>query len=467
MKKPGNNCDEKYRSYVLSESMWRVLLRTGAPLAFYESLNTLYKILDSLMASHINAESVSTVAYLAQINLLISSIGQGLTVGSSLKISEAYGAGDYELVRKRVSSMFAVCGILDAFVVLMIPFATVLLRLANTPEEMIAMGAVYFQLELAGIAITFLNNAYIAIERVRGNTQRIFYLNMMVILIKLSLTAIFVYALNSGIMMISVASMISQFVLLVVGAYHMLRPGSAFGFSLKNVSLTRETLSPLFKISFPVIVERAAFAAGKVIVNSMCAVYGSLTVGALVICNNVTGLFSNAASGIQSGASAIMSQNMGAEKPKRALDALKKTFIINFIICSVGTVILLLGMNTISYFYANSAEGFNYEFQDIIKSIFVLDTLGTVIPWGISAAVEAFLYGIGKTKEILFINVCRLFVFRIGLLWILQNFTFLGNRSVGFVMMGSNSLTAVLACIIVVFEVRKFCKDHNIKFTGN
>ena len=61
-------------------------------------------MLDSLMASHINAEAVSAVAYLSQINITVSSIGMGLAIGSSLKISEAYGAGNYELVGRRVGN---------------------------------------------------------------------------------------------------------------------------------------------------------------------------------------------------------------------------------------------------------------------------------------------------------------------------------------------------------------------------
>ena len=94
--------DERFREDALTKNTWELVLMMGLPLAFYEMLNSLYKILDSLMASHINASSVSTVAYLAQISILISAVGQGLSVGGGLKISEAYGAGDYTLVRRRV-----------------------------------------------------------------------------------------------------------------------------------------------------------------------------------------------------------------------------------------------------------------------------------------------------------------------------------------------------------------------------
>ena len=100
-----------------------------------------------------------------------------------------------------------------------------------------------------------------------------------------------------------------------------------------------KAVAPLLKISFPLIVEKAAFSAGKVIVNSMCSAYGSLTVGALGICNNITGIFSNAQSGYQEGCAAIISQNLGAGKPARALEAFKKIFVINLLFGSAGLII--------------------------------------------------------------------------------------------------------------------------------
>lgn len=461
-KKENEEKDEAFRDYALNMNLWKVLLRTGTPLALYQTLNTLYKMLDSLMASHINAEAVSTVAYLSQISILVSSAGAGLAMGSSLKISEAYGAGDYGLVKKQVSSLFAMCGILDLLLFLLIPFTPWLLRLSRTPEELIRSGSTYFAVELAGLAVTFFNNAYIAVERARGNTRRIFRLNMVVIALKLALTAVFVYILDSGITMIAVAGVLSQTALLAVGIYQMLRKGSAFRFEMKSVSFGRETTAPLLRISFPVIVEKAAFSAGKVVVNAMCGVYGVLTVGALGICNNITGIFANAQSGYQEGCAAIISQNLGAKKPGRALEAFFKIFVINLILGAVGLLVSFCSIDLLSYLYSCSAEGVDFEFQAVIQGIFRYDAIGTIIPWGISASVMAFLYGLGKTRKILFINLCRLFVFRIGLLWILQRYTALGSESVGIVMMASNTLTAVLSCILVFFDLRAFRRKYGL-----
>lgn len=45
--------DEQFREFSLNGPMWRVVLYVGFPLALYESLNQLFKILDTMMASHI------------------------------------------------------------------------------------------------------------------------------------------------------------------------------------------------------------------------------------------------------------------------------------------------------------------------------------------------------------------------------------------------------------------------------
>ena len=465
MKRTEDMQDESFRGYALKANMWIVLLKTGTPLAFYQALNTLYKMLDSLMASHINAEAVSAVAYLSQINITVSSIGMGLATGSSLKISEAYGAGNYKLVGQRVGNLFALCGLLDVILLLSIPFTPIILRVAGTPKELIEVGSAYFSIEMAGLAITFFNNAYIAVERARGNSKRIFWLNMVTIAIKLSVTACFVYLLRCGIIMIASASVLSQSFLMCMGLYYLRKKGSAFRLSPEKLRLKKEIVLPLLRISMPVIAEKAAFSAGKVIVNAMCSAYGALTVGALGICNNLTGIFSNAQSGYQEGCSAIISQNLGAKKPERALDAFKKIFIINLIFGTVGLIVSFASIETLSYLYASSAEGLNVEFRDIIRNIFRYDALGTIVPWGISASVMAFMYSLGETGKILFINLCRLFLFRILLLWWLQSFTSMGSESVGIVMMASNTLTAVLACILAVFDIHTFCRKNHLNFS--
>lgn len=457
--------DEQFRDFSLNGNMWLVVLQVGFPLALYQELIQVFKILDSMMASHISATSVSAVAYLSQINMMVGAIGGGLAVGGSLKISQAYGEGDYDTVKRRVNSLFAMSAVLGiALLVFVLPFTKPLLRLANTPEELIAIGSRYFAIELIGLVITFFNNVYICVERARGNSKRILYLNVFVIVIKLALTALFVYVLNYGITMIAMATVISQLILFGAGIINLNNKGNAFGLSLKYMTLKKKVTGPMLHLSFPVMIEKVAFAFGKVIVNSMSGIYGALTVGALGISNNIGGLSTNPQNGFQEGGAAIISQNLGAGKPARALDAFKKVIVVNLIVGLIGFAFTRVFLNEISMIFSNSVGGVNYEFKEMISKIYLFESLGGCIPLAINASIISLLLGFGYTKCSLLINFFRIFVFRIPVLWGLQHFTKLGSESVGIVMLVSNSLVTVFSCVVAIIVIRKICMEYHLNF---
>ena len=195
--------DQQFLEQSLNGPMWKVILQIGTPLALYQLLSQAFTILDTMMAAHISEESVSAVAYLAQLNAILSAVGGGLAVGAGIQISRAYGEGDLALVRRRISSLYAIClGVGVALLVLILPFTSTFLRLAGTPELLIEAGSQYFVVQLFVMVVTFINNVYIAVERARGNAGRIFRLNLLVIAAKLSLTALFVYGMDGTLVMI-------------------------------------------------------------------------------------------------------------------------------------------------------------------------------------------------------------------------------------------------------------------------
>ena len=207
--------DEKFRQYALSAPPLKVLLTICTPLALYQALQQIFKILDALLASHISADAVSAVSCLSQITLMITALGSGLAVGGCIKISEAYGRGEYETVQKRTATLYALAaGVSLIVVVTLVPFAEGFLRLLNTPEALIETGAGYFRVEILSLVVSFFNTVYIAIERSRGHAKKILYLNLMIIVVKLGLSAWFVYGLHCNVIMIAVATLISQMLLL-------------------------------------------------------------------------------------------------------------------------------------------------------------------------------------------------------------------------------------------------------------
>lgn len=442
--------DRQRRNLVLEEGMWKTVLTICIPLALYQMMNQIFKVVDTGMAAHINSMAVSSVTYLSQINNMISALGGGLAVGGSLKISQAYGEGDFLLVKSRVSSLYAISILLGIGVLLLLPFHQTFLLFMNTPYEIIAMGQMYFRIEVCSMSIRFFNNVYVAVERARGNTRRILCLNIEIIIVKLVLTSFFVYVLHGSMTMLAVATLIAELIMMFHAIKHTFLEDSVFSFSHKMVVWNKSVSKPMISISIPVIGEKIAFSLGKVLVNSMSTIYGALVIGALGVSNNIAGMVTAPFNGFQEGVSAIISQNRGAGNEQRALDAFYKILVVNLCIGLCGFLLTGIAIGPVSKLFS---EG-NSEFANQITEIYRYDMAGNIL-LGLNSSVMALLYGYGKTKIAMVINFARLFVFRVPVLWFLQNYTDIGSNSVGLVMLISHVGVGVLSILVGLYEVNR------------
>ncbi len=455
--------DEQFRQYALTAPPLRVLLTVSVPLALYQALHQIFKVLDALMASHIGPDAVSAVAALSQITLMINALGSGLAVGGCIKISEAYGMGDHELVRRRVATVYAMAVAVSALVcVTLIPFAEGFLRLLQTPEELIVTGAGYFRVEILTLVVSFFNTVYIAIERSRGHARKILLLNLAVILVKLALSALFVYVLEGGLILIALATLAGQLIIFGYAVFTMLRDEGAFRFSPACVSIRKRTVLPILSLSLPVTLEKLLFAAGKVIVNAMSGVYGGLTVGALGISNNIGGLTTSWHIGFTDGTSPLISQNRGAGKYRRTLQMYFWLLIVNVAIGLAGLLLVSLTLPWLAKIFAMSKDAFDPDFQQMIVDIHRWEMLG-YITLGVNSATVALLLGYGYSRLTMLLNVARVFLFRVPVLWCFQRWTTLGPEAVGLTMMISNVLTGLSAIVIaipVVRRIRRLAREH-------
>ena len=461
-----NKKDEQFRSYALTGKPFRLLVSTCLPLALFQALQTIFKILDTLMASHIGSSEVSAVAALSQITLMVTALGSGLAVGGCIKISEAYGKGDYDAVRRLVATVYSLAVLISVVVaVVLIPFAEGFLRLLRTPEELIAAGAGYFRIEILTLVIQFFNTVYIAIERSRGHAKKILCLNMAIIVVKLSLSAFFVYGQGGGLNMIAMATLISQLVMLAYVLYSMSCDDGAFRFSFRSISWKKGTVLPVLNLSYPVTTEKVLFAAGKVVVNSMSGMYGGVTVGALGISNNIGGLTTSWHVGLSDGAAPLISQNRGAGRYRRTLHIYGWLLLLEVLVGAIGLLLVSQTLPWLAEIFARSKDSFDPEFCALIVEIHRWEMLGYVT-LGVNSATIALLLGYGYTKLTLLLNVARVFVFRVPVLWVLQRFTELGAESVGITMMVSNVCTGIAAAAIAVPVVIRILRKARAEENG-
>ncbi|NLP45490.1 MAG: MATE family efflux transporter, partial [Epulopiscium sp.] len=396
--------DSQRRLFVLEDNMWKVILSISIPLAIYNGFNHLFTVLDTFMASQISSNVVSAVTYLSQIKTMFTAIGTGLSVSGGIIIARCYGAGEIEKAKKYVNTLFFMATSLALLLlIVIIPCTKPILKLANTPSALIEVGSHYFIIEISVMVSMFINNVYIAVEKAKGNTKIILYLNLLVIMVKLSLTALFIYVFHWGITAMAIATLISHSILTIIAIMDMLRGDNIFRLSKENIDVSWAFINPIIILAAPIFFERFAFSFGKVIVNSMSASYGVMVVGALGISNHISGIITGLGNGFQDGEASIISQNIGNKNYERAIDGFKKTLIINITIALVGFIVMSIFMDPIIRLFSKG----DIQFAKEIKNIFKYERYA-FITLAMSAAVMGLLYGLGYTRLALVINFIRL-----------------------------------------------------------
>ena len=443
--------DLKRRDRILHGDLVYTIVSICAPIFLYNLFNSFYAVIDAVVVARIDPTSVSAVAALSQIQHLLSSLGAGVAAGGGIIVARIFGAGDMKEARYHSNQIISLSTVIvTVLLALCLPLAVPIMRISGVSEELIAIGTRYFSVQILTLAFMFFNSVFMAMQKAKGNTKVMFWLNIAAMIIKLSLSILFIWGMGKrDIMWVAIATLIGQAAMFTVLLLMMLERDNVFAIKLSEFKLNAKVCKRLFSISFPIFLGKFIFSFGKVSVNSMCKAYGPLVVGALGVSNNMNALATTPINSFEEGTSTIISQNLGAGNNKRALRTFAHSFWMASALGIIGYVLIrfILQDQIIGLYNQNEMAEGAAEFLALIKSIHRYDSL-SILALAVNAAVLGVLYGYGKTKMTMVLNISRVFVFRIPVLWYLQTFhKEIGAEAAG-LSMGISNICIALASLL-------------------
>ncbi len=444
----------KKRDMILNGNIYKTIFAIALPILFYNVCNYLYGIYDMMIVQVAGIGEAADVVVLDQIKNMIQTLGGAIATGGGILIAKKIGEKDLDGARKSSNCLFTLALIIAAITLLFIPFAVPFLKLLQTDQSTIDNALGYFDVQMINLFIMTLNVCFIAIEKSKGNTFRIFILNLGVIAIKIGLTTLFAFGPfeNVTITWLAVATMVAQLFMMIIMIILSVLPSNILRITPKSLNLKKQYLLTIIKLSLPVFIGRFLFHFGKVYLNSIAtAHYGKLVVGALGISNTMAGLPTNMINSFEDGGSTIVSQNYGNGNGKR----IKQFYFVNMII--VGTISLLaviilfiLKENVAGFFAGN-----DLEYRTIIVEIFKWECLDVFFT-GIAGASNAIFYGFGKTKITSIMSMVNLFGFRLPTLMILMYGVNMNYEACGIAMFVSNTLAGIITftlCLVFMLNI--------------
>lgn len=251
----------------------------------------------------------------ALINLIIN-LFIGLSVGAGVVASQDLGAKRYDDVQKLISTSLTSSLVAGIAVGLFGFFmADPLLRMMNTPEDVLAEAVPYMRAYFCGMPGCLVYNYLAAILRSGGDTKRPLYFLTASGVINVILNVITVVCFGLGAMGVGIATAVSQYVAAGLTFLYMLRMKNHFrisGFRVYGGKLRR-----MVTIGLPAGLQGCMFSLSNVIIQSAINAYPTFVIAGNTAASNLEGFVYNAMNSVYQAALTFVGQNVGAGKYRR------------------------------------------------------------------------------------------------------------------------------------------------------
>ena len=295
------------------------ILRFAVPLMLTSILQLLYNAADVVVvgrfASSTALAAVSSTG--ALINLIVN-VFMGLSLGASVLVGQAYGAGKYKEVSDTVHTtitMAIVCGVLVT--VLGVCFGKPLLHWMDTPDEVLELSSLYVMIYFSGSIFNLVYNFGAAILRAVGDTRRPMYYLIISGLINVALNFVFVVFFHMSVAGVALATVISQIVSAVLVVVCLMRTHGAIHLDPRKLRIHKDKALGLIKVGLPAGLQGAIFSFSNVLIQSSVNSFGADAMAGNGAAANIEGFVYVIMNAFYTAALSFTSQNLGARKVER------------------------------------------------------------------------------------------------------------------------------------------------------
>lgn len=311
--------------------VWKVIVRFALPLLIGNLLQQFYNVTDSIIVGQfLGKEALAAVSASFFIYYFIISLVIGVGSGTSVVVSQFFGAKQYDKVQRAFSSFFIfmlVAGI--ALSIAGIIFAEPIFRLTNTPEEVIPEAVTYFKIYIGGTFLFVTFNSIISILRGVGESVRPMIFILITTVLNIVLDLLFIVSFGWGIEGAARATVISQGIGMCVALGYVNNTHPLLSIKKQDLLFNMKLFKEGLKIGLPTSVQQCAIALGLIALLGIVNSFGTDTLTAYGAAGKIDSIITQAVLTLSGALAAFCGQNIGAGRFDRVRKGLRFTMLVN------------------------------------------------------------------------------------------------------------------------------------------
>lgn len=383
------------------------------PLVIEQLLAVTIGMADTIMVATCGEAAVSAVSLVDSISQLFIQIFASFATGGAVVASQYLGRKDRPSACIAAKQLVYISILVSvAMVAAGLPFRGPILRFVfgSIEPDVMANSEIYFEIILVSFPFLALFNACTALFRSMGNSKVSMLVSVVMNIVNIGGNAWLIYGMDMGVAGAGYASLASRVVaalvmlVLINGKKHPIHVERLFRFEWRGDMMKR-----ILRIGIPSGVENSTFHIGKLLVQSLTATFGTASLAANAITNNICGFMNVPGTAIGLASITVIGQCVGAKDTNQATYYAKRLLLMVYLVIVVICVPLFM--------FAEPLVGiFNLSDTASVMAVEVIQLclIVSCFIWPTAFTIPNFLRAAGDAKYTMVVSMLSMWIFRVG-----------------------------------------------------
>lgn len=387
------------------------ILMFAIPMILSNLFQQFYSLVDGIIVGRLlGTDAFAAVASAGSITAVFVQLASGLALGGSIVIAQYFGAGKTDKIWQctTTSAIFSVVvALLSTFGIWFT--AEPLLRLVNTPAELLATGATYLRCYIVGCVPLFAYNALNGVYTALGDSRTPLKFLIVSSVLNVVLDLILLMGLKMGVAAAALDTAFAQAVAAVLAFVDMPKLLSDFKHDKTQPVFNFKLLRTMLKFAVPSALQQSIVTVGSVVVQATINGFGAAVIAGSAAAGRVVDLATAIPVNYGFALSSYVGQNIGANKHERIWPGLKASIITCGAISLVMTAVFELIPHQIVSLFVPKTEA---ALTDVLAvgSVYLQVVGAFLIVFTIFMLVKAVFKGSGDMNWFIFVTLLSFFI---------------------------------------------------------
>ncbi|HEX4772850.1 MAG TPA: MATE family efflux transporter [Bryobacteraceae bacterium] len=410
-------------------SLNRSILLLAIPMVLEMVLESLFAVVDVFWVSRLGSDAVATVGLTESVLTLVFGVSLGLGLSTTAMVARRIGEKNPD--GAAIAAVQAIILGLIAAVLMGLPgliFAPKLLQIMGATPNIVASGAGYTRIALGGsgvVLLLFLNNS---IFRGAGDAAIAMRLLWVSNILNLIFDPVLIFGLGPiprmGVTGAALATFSGRGIGVVCQFYRLAKGTERLRILARHLHVHGDILWRLVRVSITGILQFLIGQASWIGLVRIVSLFGAAALAGYTIAIRIVIFAILPSWGLSNAAATLVGQNLGAQRPDRAKQAVWRTGFWNMVFLgSVGVVFIVFAPQIISLFTHDSPV-----FAHAVSCLRVFSCGNIAYAYGM-VMLQAF-NGAGDTLTPTYVNLFGFWILELPLAWWLAIHTRFGVNGV-------------------------------------